>query len=385
MPTPALKLRLSGKGRCNLTNDAPRKEFLAHFGKNGRFLKFAFAEFSNTDLLQYFESLGVKCKLERGGRYFPQSDNATEVANALVDVVKARDIPLITHTEVHNIMPREDGGFHLTINHKPRAQASRKLEIRTQKVLLAAGGKSYPKTGSDGSGFTLASRLGHTVTPVSPSLVPLETKETLAKQLQGLHLKNVSASIWSQNKKIAEDFGEMDFSDFGVSGPIILTLSRTAVPCLQRQQPIFLSIDFKPALDHQTLDQRLLREIRKQGRRGISSLLQTLLPKRLIPVFLERLSLSGEKFLNQFTSTERKNLRRLLKDFRLEITRHRDFNHAIVTSGGISIQEISPNTMESKLVKGLYFAGEIIDVDADTGGFNLQAAFSTGWLAGRSL
>ncbi len=387
MPTPALKLRLSGKGRCNITNEASLKEFLSHFGKNGRFLRSAFAEFFSHDLLHYFETLGVHFKLERGGRYFPRSDNAAEIVNVLLDGVNVRNIPLVTHADVRNITHTPDGddAFRLIINHTPRDSSAQRLEIRTDKVVLATGGKSYPKTGSDGHGFALASQLGHTVTPMSPSLVPLETRGTLAKQLQGLHLKNVSASIWFHNKKIAEEFGEMDFSDFGVSGPIILSLSRTAVPHLKKHHALSLAIDFKPALEHNVLDQRLLREIQTHSTHGIARLLETLLPKRLIPIFLERTGLSGDKALNQMTATERKSLRMLLKDFRIDITGHRAFNHAIITSGGISLQEISPTTMESKLVKGLFFAGEILDVDADTGGFNLQAAFSTGWLAGRSL
>ena len=396
MPSPALKLRLSGKGRCNITNAAPRREFLTHFGPNGRFLKFAFAEFFNKDLLRYFEALGIRFKLERGGRYFPQSDNAADIATALLRRIEAHNIPVITRTEVRGIQQRPDGGFRLTINHQSRQAATgqeasgqeasgQEYVVDAENVVLATGGKSYPKTGSDGSGYTLAAQLGHTVTPVMPSLVPLETDRTLAKRLQGLQLRNVTAGIWNDNKKIVEEFGEMDFSDFGVSGPIILSLSRTAVPYLQQHQPLALVIDFKPALDHKALDRRLLREIQTHSTQDLSGLLARLLPKRLIPVFPDRLGIPSDKPLNQVTATERKELRMLLKGFRIDITGHRAFNHAIITSGGISIKEISSNTMESKLVQGLYFAGEIIDVDADTGGFNLQAAFSTGRLAGRSL
>jgi hypothetical protein len=223
------------------------------------------------------------------------------------------------------------------------------------------------------------------VTPLFPALVPLETEGNTAKKLQGLSLRNVKVKVWCQNKKIDERFGEMLFTDFGVSGPIILSLSRTIVNLIDDKQKVFIAIDLKPALDQKTVDQRLLREISEHSRQKFKSLLKKLLPGKLGPVFLERLKVSEEKLLNQINSEERKRLRMLLKDFKLEITGYRSFNEAIVTAGGINIKEINPKTMESKLVKGLYFAGEIIDVDADTGGFNLQAAFSTGWVAGKAV
>lgn len=384
MPTPGLKLRLSGKGRCNLTNAAPRREFLAHFGPNGRFLKHAFAEFFSAELLQFFERLGIRCKLERGGRYFPESDRADDIAEALVREIRRHSIQLLPRAEVGAITRLPDNGFELALTQSRRNNRQRH-SIRTAKLLLATGGKSYPKTGSDGGGLALAAQLGHTVTPPMPALVPLETARTLARQLQGLHLKNVTASLWSGNKKLTDAFGEMDFSDFGVSGPIILTLSRAAVPLLHQQRPLELSIDCKPALDHNALDQRLLRDIQKRRADNAAGLLRGLLPKQMVPVFVQRLRIAADKPLNQLTAAERKALRLLLKDFRCPITGHRDYNHAIVTAGGIDIHEISPQTMESTLAPGLYVAGEMLDIDADTGGFNLQAAFSTGWLAGRSL
>jgi predicted Rossmann fold flavoprotein len=387
MPRPALKLRISGKGRCNITNDASLEEFLFHFGKNGRFLKFAFAKFFNADLLQYFEKLGVTFKLEQGGRYFPQNDKALEIVEALLNKVMALKIPLAVNSEVTGISKLPDGKFSLAINKKNlvEGKVSHSIQIQANNVVFATGGKSYPRTGSTGAGYKLAAQFGHTVTPALPALVPIETKGDTAKKLQGLSLKNVKAKIVVNNKKVDERFGEMVFTDFGVSGPIILALSGNAVKLLQEKQKVALSIDLKPAIDHETLDKRLLREINENSRQSFKRLLKKLLPRKLMSVFIEKLKISEKKELNQITIEERKRLRMLLKEFLFEVTGYRSFDEAIVTSGGVSIQEINPQTMESKLVKGLYFAGELIDIDADTGGFNLQAAFSTGWVAGRAL
>ncbi|MEN8262751.1 MAG: NAD(P)/FAD-dependent oxidoreductase [Nitrospirota bacterium] len=394
MHKPAMKLRLSGKGRCNITNDADLTEFLRHFGKNGRFLKFAFAEFFRGDLLDYFEKLGVRFKLERGGRYFPQSNNAMEIVDVLLERVKLHDIHISTNSEATGIAKLPDNKFSVTIN-----KNNRKIKIKTDKVLLATGGKSYPGTGSSGAGFKLASKLGHTVTLLSPALVPLETRGSTAKKLQGLSLKNVNVTVWSginvgagpracpdpAMKKEDELFGEMLFTHSGVSGPVILSLSRTVVNLINKNMKVSISLDLKPALEHKMLEQRLLKEINEHSKQNIKRLLRRLLPGKLVPVFIEKLKIQETKQLNQISSEERKKLRILLKEFTLEVKGCGSFNSAIVTSGGISIKEINPQTMESRVVKGLYFAGEIIDIDADTGGFNLQAAFSTGWIAGMSM
>ncbi len=379
MHTPALKLKISGKGRCNITNNIELDDFISHFGKNGRFLKFAFAKFFNTDLLNYFEKLGVQFKLERGGRYFPQNDDAGDIAKALLNKVKSLNIPISANSEVINITKLPDKKFTVTIN-----KNTRRIQIKADKIVLATGGKSYPRTGSTGAGFKLASQLGHTVTSVSPSLVPIETKGSIAKELQGLSLKNVKAQVWCKNKKVDERFGEMVFTDFGLSGPIILSLSKTIVKLIDDKEKVFISIDLKPALDHKMIERRIIREINEHSKQGFKNLLKKLLPGKLVSVFVAKLEIPGEKQLSQINSEKRKKLRRLLKEFQFEITGYGSFNHAIVTSGGICIKEINPQTMESKLVKGLYFAGEIIDIDADTGGFNLQAAFSTGWITGRN-
>ncbi len=387
MPNPALKLKISGKGRCNITNDADLKEFISHFGKNGRFLKFAFAEFFNTDLLEYFENLGVRFKLERGERYFPQNDSAVDIAKALLNKAKSLDIPIAVNSDVIAITKLPDETFTVTINIKSREadKNTRRIQLKADKIVLATGGKSYPRTGSNGAGFKLASKLGHTVTPLSPALVPLKTVGDTAKKLQGLSLRNVKVGVWCQNKKLDERFGEMLFTDFGVSGPIILSLSRTVVRLIDDKQKVFIAIDLKPALDQKAVDQRLLREINEHSKQSFKGLLKKLLPGKLGPLFVEKLKISEEKPLNQINSEERKRLRILLKEFQLEVAGYLSFDNAIVTAGGISIKEINSQTMESKLVKSLYFAGEIIDIDADTGGFNLQAAFSTGWIAGRAI
>lgn len=387
MHKPALKLGISGKGRCNLTNDAEIKAFTAHFGKNGRFLRYAFGRFFNTDLLEYFEKLGVQFKLERGGRYFPRNDNALEIVDALIGKVRKRGVPIEMRSEVTALTKLAGGDFSLTIARTSAGTPKTPGEVTLSagKVLLATGGKSYPQTGSSGGGYRLAFRLGHTITAPVPALVPIMTAGDTAARLQGLSLKNVVASVWCKDRKIDERFGEMLFTHFGVSGPIILTLSRTIVESLNNKEPVRISIDLKPALDHQTLDQRLLREIDEHGKQEFKSLLKRLLPKKFIPVFIEILGIPAEKKLSQLRLKDRKRLRLQLKGFTLEVSGHRSFDEAIITAGGVSINEIDPRTMESKLVKGLFFAGEIIDVDADTGGFNLQAAFSTGWLAGRSM
>jgi predicted Rossmann fold flavoprotein len=380
MHTPALKLRISGKGRCNITNDASVKDFISHFGKNGRFLKYAFAEFFNTDLLEYFEKLGVQLKLERGGRYFPANDNALDIVKALLNKVASQKIHISTNSDVTGIKKLPDNTFAVSINKK-----GQHITITTDNVVLATGGKSYPKTGSSGSGYKLAAKLGHTITPAIPSIVPIETRGNTAKNLQGLHLRNVTVTVWCGSKKVDERFGEMEFTDFGVSGPIILAVSKTIVRLVNEKQKVTISTDLKPALDHKKIDKRLLREINDHGKQSFKKLLKGLLPLKLIPVFIDKLQISENMPLNQINSTNRKKLRLLLKEFPLEVTGYRSFHEAIVTSGGICIKEINPQTMESKLVSGLYFAGEIIDIDADTGGFNLQAAFSTGWIAGTAI
>ncbi len=383
MHKPAIKLRLSGKGRCNITNEAPLEEFLTHFGINKKFLKYAFSEFFNTDLLDYFRREGVVFKLERGGRWFPENDKAMEIVNALLRKVQVLNIPLMDNTQAMKIEKSTDAKFILHI--LQRKEGAKIVQLNANKILIASGGKSYPKTGSTGDGYALAGQLGHKIIHQLPSLVPIVTKGGLAKKLQGLSLRNVNVSVWSDKKKITEQFGEMVFTDFGLSGPVILSLSKTVVELLSDKKEALLSIDLKPALDHKKVDQRILREIDAHGRQGFKSLLKQLLPKKLIPVFMEMLNAAEDKQLSQLGSDERKRLRMLLKEFQFQATGYRSYDQAIVTAGGVRIKDVNPKTMESRQVKNLYFAGEIIDVDADTGGYNLQAAFSTGWVAGRAI
>ncbi len=386
MPRAALKLRISGKGRCNITNDAEFDDFISHFGNNGRFLKYSFREFFNKDLILYFEKMGIEFKLERGGRYFPQSDKAIEIVNALLQKLRRLNIPVLTNCEVIKIIKDPLGNFQIIVNkHNDSGSKIRNEQISSKKILIATGGKSYPKTGSNGQGYELAKDLGHAITPVYPALVPLKTKGGLAKSLQGLSLKNVNVNVWSQNKKIDEKFGEMLFTDSGLSGPIILALSKTVVKLMKEGQGVSVTIDLKPALDIQMVDRRLLREINEHGRQNFSTLLKKLLPQKMIPIFLQLLEISEDRKLSEISSENRKRLKLLLKEFPMEICGHSSYDEAIVTTGGVSVQEIKAKTMESKIVGNLFFAGEVIDIDADTGGYNLQAAFSTGWVAGRAI
>ncbi len=380
-PKAALKLRISGKGRCNITNDANLPEFIRRFGKNGRFLKYAFNKFFHPELLELLHTQGVKTKLERGGRYFPQSDLATDVADALISLAKTRGVQISIKSSVDKISYVSE----LAVYHLELSVNGKKVETTSTYISLAMGGLSYPKTGSDGTGFGLAKSLGHQITPTMPSLVALYTKGNEAGQLEGLALKNVEASLWAEGKRLQAELGEMVFTDKGVSGPIILTLSRMAVPVLHQKRHLLLSLDLKPALEHGQLDKRLQREISEHPNRGFKALLLKLLPKSLGPVFQNRLRIPEDKPLNQITTDERKALRLLLKSFEHKIVGHGGYNHAIITKGGVSLREVNPTTMESRINKNLFLTGEMLDLDADTGGYNLQAAFSTGWVAGREL
>ncbi len=375
MHRPGRKLRITGKGRCNLTNAAPLSEFIAHFGPNGRFLRQAFSRFFTEDLVAFFETLRVRTVTERGGRVFPVSNQAQDVVDALVRWTNRRGVTIKTQAPVERLVVEGErvvgvqtsGGF-----------------FPADAVIVATGGASYPGTGSTGDGYRLAESVGHTVIPIRPALVPLETVGDVAPRLQGLSLRNVSVCVRIDGKKRAEAFGEMLFTHFGVSGPIILSLSGRIVDALRQGQGVRLSIDLKPALDERKLDARLLRDLDAHGKRQFRVLLKDLLPSKLIPVCIDLTSISSYKVGHQITAKERKRLRVWLKDFCLEVSGHRPLEEAIITSGGVSTREIDPRTMASRLVQGLYFAGEVLDVDADTGGYNLQAAFSTGWLAGQS-
>jgi predicted Rossmann fold flavoprotein len=379
MLKPGLKLRITGKSRCNLTNIAPLPEFIEHFGENGKFLRQAFSRFFSQDLIAFFNELGVETVIERGGRVFPASDQADEVIRVLGNSVIGR-ARIKTNCAVNNLLVEKGRVVGVTA----QAKSSNLEVLRADRIIIATGGNSYPGTGSTGDGYELAKSVGHTIVPIRPALVPLETKGDIASRLKGLSLKNVKVKVIIAGKKRAEAFGEMLFTHFGVSGPIILSLSKICVDALLAGKKVAISIDLKPALDDQQLDQRILRDLNHFGKKQFQNILKFLLPQKLIPICAELTGIDPEKSGNQISSEERKRLRLWLKDFRLEVTGYRPFSEAIITAGGVNLKEIEPRTMESRLVKGLYFAGEVLDIDADTGGYNLQAAFSTGWVAGRS-
>jgi predicted Rossmann fold flavoprotein len=369
------KLLITGKGRCNITNDAAIREFITHVYPNGRFLQNAFSRFYSKDIIELLEKYGVKSTLERGGRYFPASNKSADVLKALLQWVHDLKVEIRCGQRVEKLVIENNKILGLQANDK---------EFMSLNVILATGGKSYPATGSNGDGYELARRVGHSIEKARPALVPLITSCGIAQKLQGLNLKNVRASVWINDRKAGEDFGEMIFTHFGLSGPIVLTLSRIVVDELHKKNKVEITIDLKPALDEQKLDKRLLRDLNEHGKKKIGNIFRQWLPASMGPVFLELLNIDQDKECHQISSKERKQIRYLLKNFRFKIADHGSFKEAIITAGGIPTKEIFPKTMESKIIKGLYFAGEMIDLDAETGGYNLQIAYSTGWVAGDS-
>lgn len=369
------KLLITGKGRCNITNDAAIDDFITQVYPNGRFLRNAFLQFFSRDIIDLLHKYGVESTLERGGRYFPVSNKSADVLKALLKWVRELKVEIRCGQRVEKLIVENSTMQGIQAN-------GQKFMVR--RVILATGGNSYPATGSNGEGYELAKRVGHSIEKVRPALVPLVTEGKVAQKLQGLNLKNVKAVVWVNDKKRGEDFGEMIFTHFGLSGPIILTLSRTVVDELHKKNKVEVTVDLKPALDEQKLDNRLLRDLNEHGKKKIGNIFRYWLPATMVPVFIDLLELDPEKECHQISSKERKQIRHLLKNLRFRITNHRSFKEAIITAGGISTSEIFSKTMESKLVTGLYFAGEMMDVDARTGGYNLQIAYSTGWLAGNS-
>jgi predicted Rossmann fold flavoprotein len=372
---PGRKLRITGKGRCNLTNVAPLDDFITHFGKNGRFLRQTFNRFFSADLVSFLGELGVGIVTERGGRVFPVDNDARQIADALEEWVKNQGVTIKRKTPVDDLIIESGGIIGVRAVGK---------KVPADAAIIATGGASYPATGSTGDGYRLAESAGHTVIPVRPALVPLETAGDIAPRLQGLSLKNVKARVFIDGRKRHEAFGEMLFTHFGLSGPIILSLSGTIVDALIQKKKVAISIDLKPALNESKLDARLLRDLQAHGKQQYQTLLKGLLPKKLIPVCCDLTDIPPERTAHQVSTAERRRLRSWLKDFRLDVVDHRSFEEAIITAGGVNTREVDPRTMASRLVPGLYFAGEVMDFDGDTGGYNLQAAFSTGWLAGRS-
>ena len=364
------KLAITGKGRCNVTNACTVQEFLESVTKNPRFLYASLNALSPDETYSFFEGLGVKLKTERGKRVYPESDKAIDIVNSLKEYSSAANV--IYH-KVTKIIKNERGGFSVYAD----------KEYCFEKIILATGGKSYPLTGSDGSGYKLAMKLGHKITELIPSLVPIESRSDLCKEMQGLSLKNVSIKIKDSSEKVLyEDFGEMMFAHFGVTGPMILSASahlrNTDVSKLT------LCIDLKPALDEKTLDARLLSDFNANNNKDFINSLGALLPAKMIEPFVNSTGIDPRKKVNSITKGERSLILQKLKSFNIPLYKFRPIEEAIITSGGVDVKEIDPKTLESKLCKGLYFAGEVIDVDAYTGGFNLQIAFSTGYLAGKT-
>ncbi len=375
MSLPGRKLRITGKGRCNLTNIATLPDFLAHFGRSGRFLRQAFNRFFSADLVAFLGEIGIGIITERGGRVFPINEDAVEVAEALMRWTVSQGVDIRRKTPVESLLVSENSIIGVRAGGR---------EYQAEAVIIATGGASYPATGSTGDGYRLARSVGHKIIPIRPALTSLVTSGNTARRLQGVSLRNIRVKVLIDGKKKYEAFGEMLFTHYGLSGPIILTLSRDIIDALRLDKKVTISIDLKPALDEQKLEARLLRDIQAHGKQQFHTLLKELLPRKMIEVCADLVEIPLDKVGHQIIATERKRLRAWLKDFRLEVTGYRSFEEAIITAGGVDTAQVDPRTMESRLTPGLYFAGEVLDFDGDTGGYNLQAAFSTGWLAGRS-
>lgn len=372
------KLYITGKGRCNLTNACDRDTFFNNVISNPKFLYRAFHTLSTNDLIDFFEQLGLKTKIERGNRVFPLSDKSSDVISTLRDELNLLGVDIRYKSEVSHILCESESFKGIKLKDKEE-------ELFADGIIIATGGLSYPLTGSTGDGYKFAKDYGHSVTELSPSLVPLYVSEPYIKELMGLSLRNISITINCGTKKIYSDFGELLFTHFGVSGPVILSASRYIIPYINSKEDITLSIDLKPALTNEQLDARVLRDFDKFKNKQFKNSLGHLLPNKLIDVIIRLSYIDSDKQVNSITKEERRRLVNLLKNFTLNISKLAPYNQAIITKGGINIKEINPSTMESKLIKNMYFVGEVLDLDALTGGFNLQIAWSTGYLAGKSI
>ena len=368
------KMGITGKGRCNITNACDMSEFIKNTPGNGKFLYGAYERFTNEDLLQLLHDAGLETKVERGGRVFPASDSAVDVRNTFMKLMKQYGVDVHLEEPVKKILV-DDGTVTGVVTDKESYHAD--------AVVIATGGKSYPATGSTGDGYILATQVGHTITDIRPSLVPIVTKESWVKDLMGLSLRNVELSVIAKNKVQATMFGEMMFTHFGITGPIVLSLSHTVGKLMRKKNigTIGLDINLKPALSPETLDKRLQKDFDLYSKKQLINGMKDLLPSRLIPLIIELAGIDPQKPINQISKEERQQIGYMLQHMPLTVKGLRPVEEAIVTAGGISLKEFNPKTMESKLVKGLYGAGEVLDIDAFTGGYNLQAAFSTGYVA----
>lgn len=372
------KIYITGKGRCNITNACDIEDLFRNVVTNSKFLYGAFYTFSNYDLIQFFEELGLKTKIERGNRVFPESDKSSDVISALSRELKRLHVDVRYEQEVDHILVKNNTFKGVAIKNKTDI-------LYGDKIIIATGGLSYKTTGSTGDGFGFAKAMGHTITKCNPSLVPMNVKEIgIAKELQGLSLRNIEIHITSKKKEIYRDFGELLFTHFGVTGPVILSSSSYCIPYMDNKD-LVLSIDLKPALTIEQLDERVLRDFGENSNKQFKNALDRLLPHKLIPVIIALSLIDPEKKVNLITKEERIGLVNLLKNFTFHITSLREYNEAVITKGGIQVKEINPSTMESKIVSNVFFAGEVLDLDALTGGFNLQIAWSTGYIAGCSV
>lgn len=367
------KILITGKGRCNITNSADIDSFMDKFGRNGQFLRSAFQAFFNEDLMEFFRKNGPGVKVERQGRVFPSDDRSMSVVKALEKSLMENKVPVMLEVRVMEI--RHDAGIFTL-------RLSGGGEVMAKKVILATGGASYKATGSTGDGFHFAKLLGHTFNPLRPGLVPLKTREKFAADMQGLTLKNIKITFECDGKRLGSDVGELLFTHFGVSGPLVLDMSAQVVAMLDSKKPVYISIDLKPGLDEEQIDNRILRDIGEHGSISIRTMLKGMLPAKMVPVFAKLLKLDTAKRINQLTAAERRGIAGLMKSFVLTVTEPLPLEEAMVTCGGIPVKDIDPRTMASRIVPGLYFAGEMIDASAPSGGYNLQQAFSTGYLAG---
>jgi hypothetical protein len=370
------KLLLSGKGRCNLTNAEDLQYFLKRFSKNGDFLRDAFKKFFNQELISFFEERGLKLKVERQQRVFPQSDRSSSVLDILEKELIKSGAQVVCRSKVVDLI--------VSAGKVKGVRLENGREILGDRIILASGGASYSFTGSDASGINIAAKLGHTIIPLRAGLVPLDVKQDYIKKIEGLTLRNIRLKFSDGKREILSEIGEMVFTSSGISGPLVITLSGKVIDLLAPGKTVFVEIDLKPALSVQQLDARLLREFKLNSKKSIKNMLKELLPLRLIMVFVQVAGIDPLKKCSQITQKEREKIISLLKGFHLEISGPRPIEEGMVTRGGVSLKDINPRTMESRRIKGLYFCGEMMDVDADTGGFNLQAAFSTGYLAGES-
>ncbi|MDY4741777.1 MAG: NAD(P)/FAD-dependent oxidoreductase [Lachnospira sp.] len=373
------KLFITGKGRCNFTNAGDEEDIFGSVVTNKKFMYSSFRGFSNYDCMGFFDELGLKFKIERGNRVFPESDHSSDVISALSREMKKQGVNVLLNTQAVSVNSKEGRFDSVEIS-----SVSGRRVINADSCIIATGGNSYSSTGSTGDGYRFARELGHNVTEILPALVPLNVREEWEELLMGLSLKNIEVTFYDGDKRLYTDFGEMLFTHFGVSGPVILSAS-SVLTSVVKDRPVKLSIDLKPAITQEQLDERILRDFSKEQNKAFKNSLDELLPKKLIPVIVMLSGIKPDKRVNEITRQERQGLVKLLKNLEMTVTSTRGFNEAIITHGGVNVKEINPSTMESKIVKNVYFAGEVLDVDAVTGGFNLQVAWSTAFAAASHL